>query len=246
MLLGSLNDGPAQAVVMDAASKNAKTTMTLSAPSEVDEQGRGYLLSMTMLNGTGEHHPEPADARKHLAFLRASALRKADFHKARPLSRVANHDSAEVSVRGLSFLRANSEDVEMLTLDEHGCGVACHHVLPALTHDESLVPWDYHGLGKRVAMLLTIPQLNLVILGSMHGRVALLTLTKPPQTHGTRIPTRAFRVDAVLPFQSEVRQQPWVCLLVSARSPCPTGGGWPPVFGPRETCNSTIYHWEME
>lgn len=198
--------------------KDAKTAPAFATPSEIDNK-TGYLPAMMMLNGTGEQHPEFDDARKHLAFLKASAHRKVESQKPWLLTRRAENESDEVSMRGISFLRANSEDVEMLDLDKNGCGVACHHVLPALTHDESLIPWDYHGLGKRVAMLLTIPELHLVILGSMHGRVALLTLTKPPKAEGSHIPPRAFRVDAVLPFKSEVRRQPWVCLLVSTDLP---------------------------
>lgn len=199
------------------SAKDVKTDDIPTVGGEADSD-RGFLLAMSVLNGTGRHHEDFADARVRLLYLKSSAPRKADFQKPQPLSQSADNDSDEVSVRGISFLRANSEDVEMLNLDANGCGVACHHVLPALTHDESLVPWDYHGLGKRIAMLLPVPELNLVILGSMHGRVALLTLTKPPKAEGSRIPTRAFRVDAVLPFQSEVRRQPWVCLLVSTTS----------------------------
>lgn len=70
-------------------------------------------------------------------------------------------------------------------------------------------------------MLLTIPELHLVIMGSMCGRVALLTLTKPP--HEENAPRRAFRVDAVLPFQyeEETSERPYVCLLGIAVSPMP-------------------------
>lgn len=83
--------------------------------------------------------------------------------------------------------------------------------------------------GKRCSMLLRIPELNLVIMGSMCGRVALLTLTKPPQLEEalapsrTRVPRRAFRVDGVLPFEAEEKskERPFVCLLGIAASPVP-------------------------
>lgn len=185
--------------------------------SETDNDGDVHL-EMTVLNATGHHFQaehEFADKQAHFSFIKNPENRRLEFNKAWPLPRENEKDSDAVHMRGISFLRANTEDVEMLNLDTNGCGVVCHHVLPALTHDESLVPWDYHGMGKRIAMLLTIPELNLVILGSIHGRIALLTLTKPPEVEGARTPARAFRVDAVLPFQSEVRRQPWVCLLVS-------------------------------
>lgn len=88
--------------------------------------------------------------------------------------------------------------------------------------------WDMR-FGKRCSMLLRIPELNLVIMGSMCGRVALLTLTKPPQPEEapapgrTKVPRRAFRVDAVLPFGAEEksRERPFVCLLGVAVSPAP-------------------------
>ncbi|KAJ4414663.1 hypothetical protein N0V82_007776 [Gnomoniopsis sp. IMI 355080] len=228
--VNGLTDAETQIFLFNTSPKEKDAIVNIS--SEADNQ-RGFLLEMTILNGTGHHfqgEQEFADRWAHFLYIKNSERRKLEFQKARPLSPSPcadnnnnnnDDDNDAVSLRGISFLRANSEDVEMLNLDQNGCGVVCHHVLPCLTHDESLVPWDYHGLGKRITMLLTIPDLNLVILGSMHGRVALLTLTKPPKVEGSQTPTRAFRVDAVLPFQSEVRRQPWVCLLGIAVSPVP-------------------------
>ncbi|KAJ4394528.1 hypothetical protein N0V93_003747 [Gnomoniopsis smithogilvyi] len=215
-------DSQIQNVLLTTDAKERDAIVTTS--SEIDNK-RGFLPEMTILNGNGHHfqgEQEFADERDSFLYIKNSETRRLEFERARPLHGCVENDSDAVdAVRGISFLRANSEDIEMLTLDKDGCGVVCHHVLPALTHDESLVPWDYLGLGKRIAMLLTIPELNLVILGSMHGRVALITLTKPPKVEGSRTPTRAFRVDAVLPFHGEVRRQPWVCLLGIAVSPVP-------------------------
>lgn len=84
-----------------------------------------------------------------------------------------------------------------------------------------------------------IPELNLVVLGSMNGRVALLTLTQPPPheqpidpdtktSTKPRRPRRAFRVDAVLPLASDeaVKPRPNCCLHGMAVSPIPeTGAG---------------------
>lgn len=93
-------------------------------------------------------------------------------------------------------------------------------VLDNVNTNSNDAPWDM-GIGKRCSMLLTIPELHLVIVGSMCGRVALLTLTKPPQTENA--PRRAFRIDAVLPFQyeEETSERPYVCLLGIAVSPMP-------------------------
>lgn len=102
--------------------------------------------------------------------------------------------------------------VRVLTVD--------HSVLDNVNTNSTEPPWDM-TFGKRCSMLLTIPELHLVIMGSMCGRVALLTLTKPP--HATNAPRRAFRVDAVLPFQyeEETSERPFVCLLGIAVSPMP-------------------------
>lgn len=195
----------------------AKRDATVTISRNIDDHG-GYRLAMTIFNGTGHHFQgdQVFGARwAHYLYLKTAERRKLEFHKAALLGPSGEDDSDTAYLSGISFLRANTEDIEMLNLDKDGCGVACHYVLPPLPHHQSLVPWDYHGMGKRISMLLTIPELNLVILGSMHGRVALVTLTKPPKLEGSRVPLRAFRVDAVLPFQNEIHWQPWVCLLVS-------------------------------
>lgn len=95
-------------------------------------------------------------------------------------------------------------------------------VLDNVNTNTNEAPWDM-GLGKRCSMLLTIPELHLVIMGSMCGRVALLTLTKPKPPQAENAPRRAFRVDAVLPFQyeEETSERPYVCLLGIAVSPMP-------------------------
>lgn len=100
------------------------------------------------------------------------------------------------------------------TLTQH------HSVLDNVDTNTHEAPWDME-FGKRCSMLLTIPELHLVIMGSMCGRVALLTLTKPPRADN--VPRRAFRVDAVLPFQyeEETSERPFVCLLGIAVSPMP-------------------------
>lgn len=87
--------------------------------------------------------------------------------------------------------------------------------------NSSDAPWDMN-FGKRCSMILTVPELHLVIMGSMCGRVVLLTLTKPP-SQAENAPRRAFRVDAVLPFQyeEETAERPYVCLLGIAVSPMP-------------------------
>lgn len=104
-------------------------------------------------------------------------------------------------------------------------GTNNYSVLDNVNTNNTVAPWDM-AFGKRCSMLLTVPELHLVIIGSMCGRVALVTLTKPPRadTHADNAtPRRAFRVDAVLPFQDEeeTSERPFVCLLGLAISPIP-------------------------
>lgn len=202
-------------------------------PVFADDEDDDTRLAMTMVPPTGDHYAEFRSARDLVEFAgaRGSHRRLLELPSALKLCelRAANHDSE--LLRGVSFLRANEEDVEMLTLDheDHDVGLVCHHVLANVNPTHQLGPWDTQ-FGRRCSMLLTIPELHLVVLGSMCGRVALLTLTRPPREDGDgdagslpRRPRRAFRVDAVLPFKSEeyTRQRPYVCLLGIAVSPVP-------------------------
>lgn len=193
-------------------------------------------LAMTMIPITGDHYAEFPNARSLAEFTsqHSADRRMDDLPRSLKLAELRkkrnNEDSIAHLVRGISFLRANQEDVEMLSLTEpqDGCGVVCHHVLPNINPHGLRAPWDMR-FSRRCSMLLTIPELSLVVLGSMSGRVALLTLTRPPRPpdgHYQGHPRRAFRVDAVLPFQreEELKQRPYVCLLGIAVSPVPEAG----------------------
>lgn len=201
-------------------------------------------LAMTMVPPTGDHYTEFRAARDLVEFAgaRGSTRRMLELPSALTLSEFRARNPTSALLRGVSFLRANEEDVEMLTLDheKHDVGLVCHHVLTNINSSHQLGPWDTQ-FGRRCSMLLTIPELHLVVLGSMCGRVALLTLTKPPREDGgddddpprssnddarglPRRPRRAFRVDAVLPLKSEEYARPYVCLLGIAVSPVPETG----------------------
>jgi hypothetical protein len=75
-----------------------------------------------------------------------------------------------------------------------------------------------------------------VVLGSLSGRVALLSLTRPPERHGfgmrgrndgCSIP-RAFKIEAILPRRSDEdkKLRPWVALhgIAVSRAPQPKPG----------------------
>lgn len=101
-------------------------------PDDGVEPGAGPVrLGMTMVPYSGAHYaafPSPkalvdfsgASAAAHRAQRLRLALTQALLRKKARLW------GAEDLLRDVSFLRFNEHDVEMLTLDESGCGVVCH------------------------------------------------------------------------------------------------------------------------
>lgn len=183
-------------------------------------------LAMTIVPYSGAHFAELStpDSLVEFAGIRGAARRAHGLHMPLNIGQFrqnAQRWGGEDLLRDISFLRFNEEDLEMLSLDDTDTGVVCHHVLDNVNMNRTEAPWDM-TFGRRCSMLLAIPELHLVIVGSMCGRVALVTLTKPPHT-GDATPRRAFRVDAVLPFQHEEEtfERPFVCLLGIAVSPVP-------------------------
>lgn len=147
------------------------------------DESENRLLTATMVPPTGDHFVEFQSPKEQIDFSSsAAAMRKLNLPYALTLDGFrASYPKANL-LRGVSFLRANAEDVEILTLREakEDIGVVCHHVLPKVNLHNAQDTFDM-ALGWRCTMLLTIPELSLVILGSRCGRVALLTLTKPPR-----------------------------------------------------------------
>lgn len=194
----------------------------------IDSDNTGPVrLAMTIVPFSGNHLTGFATPRSLVEFagIRGAARRAHELQAPLNISQFrqnAQQWDGEDLLRDMSFLRFNEEDVEMLALGETDTGVVCHHVLDNVNTNSTDAPWDM-TLGKRCSMLLTIPELHLVVMGSMCGRVALLTLTKPKPPQAENAPRRAFRVDAVLPFQyeEETSERPYVCLLGIAVSPMP-------------------------
>jgi hypothetical protein len=127
--------------------------------------------------------------------------------------------------KNMTMLRTQCTDVELQPFDPHGTGIICKSVLTHHNHhNRRNEPWDLaRHYSERVSMLLHVPELNLVVAGSMNGRVALLTLTKTTKSiHGTSV-RRAFRVDWVLPRRSDEvkRVRPLCALHGIAISPVP-------------------------
>lgn len=207
-------------------------------PAHVEDEDEEIKLRMIMVPATGDHYAEFKDLYTFDKCIGPAGAFDREQNMPNPACgyKIPREESKLAMLRNISFLRANQEDVEMLTLDgpEHDVGQVCHHVLTNtnINLQHHVTPWDMRH-SERCSMLLTIPELHLVVLGSMCGRVALLTLTKPPPTLAApklhdlaRRPRRAFRVDSVLPFKSEEdnSQRPHVCLLGIAVSPVPETG----------------------
>ncbi|ROW01632.1 hypothetical protein VSDG_02017 [Cytospora chrysosperma] len=203
-------------------------------PHDGEDLGAGPVhLAVTVVPYSGAHHAAFPTPRAMVDFSgpRAAAGRAQRLRAALSLAQFrqkARLWDAEDLLRDVGFLRFNEQDVEMLSLGEADCGTVCHHVLENWNAHNQPAHWDMQ-FGQRCSMLLRVPELSLVVVGSMCGRVALLTLTRPPQLEEAlapsraRVPRRAFRVDAVLPFEAEerARERPFVCLLGIAVSPVP-------------------------
>ncbi|KAI0385837.1 hypothetical protein F5Y04DRAFT_244771 [Hypomontagnella monticulosa] len=121
-----------------------------------------------------------------------------------------------------SILRAYEVDIELRSFEEDGVGIMfekaidqtrpLHAVLPAMRISH-----------ERLANLIHVPELSLVVAGSLCGRVALLTLTQPEDR--TRY-NRAFRIEAILPTKADEDEQlrPICPMLGVAIAPVPFSG----------------------
>jgi len=130
--------------------------------------------------------------------------------------------------KNLSILRTTTTDIELIPFDNSGVSVQCKAVLSHVNfHNRRVSPYDLGPqYSERMSMLIHVPELNLVVVGSLNGRVALLTLTKTsgsPDVHGHPL-RRGFRVDWVLPRkeEEEKRIRPWCTLHGIAMSPVPS------------------------
>jgi len=127
--------------------------------------------------------------------------------------------------KNMTMLRTMCTDVELQPFDPQGTGIICKSVLTHHNHHgRRNEPWDLaRHYSERVSMLIHVPELNLVVAGAMHGRVALLTLTKTTKRLKGIPVRRGFRVDWVLPRRSEEdkRLRPLCALHGVAISPVP-------------------------
>ncbi|KAK3397969.1 hypothetical protein B0T20DRAFT_454006 [Sordaria brevicollis] len=127
--------------------------------------------------------------------------------------------------RNISILLTSTTDVCLLHLDPTSTPQLCRKVLPYHNHhNRHQSPYDLHRVySQRIGMLLHVPELNLVVLGSLCGRVALLRLTKTAKLFYGAPVRRGFRVEMILPrrLEEDKRMRPWCTLHGIAISPVP-------------------------
>ncbi|KAK4202450.1 CRT10-domain-containing protein [Triangularia verruculosa] len=140
------------------------------------------------------------------------------------------------------IMRTSAADVELVPFDRKARRLTFKHILTFLQPQPGQVPLHhaFHTYSQmrteRVHLMLHVPELFLVVLGSEVGRVALVTLTKTSKSvYGAPV-RRGFRVDCVLPRRAEEqkRMRPFCGLVGMAISPEPAQG--PKTKGQLELC----------
>ncbi len=185
------------------------------------EAARGFRCGMIICPSLGETWGNLSLLRQ-LRVLHDSPLRKARSHEmdlaeARFKGAISRNAAARYSI-----LRTYDTVVELLPPNMMDTSVVCTSLLERHNQHNASPLWDM-PFSFRMSMILHVPELNMVIIGSMSGRVAVLRLTQPPK--GCQ-PRRAFRVEWILPRASEEnrRLRPYYSLLGIAVSPVPQTG----------------------
>ncbi|KAK3935986.1 hypothetical protein QBC46DRAFT_270540 [Diplogelasinospora grovesii] len=188
----------------------------------IDDLDQDVHLSRTIVPSFGQTHVLDGTARL-LQFEKQSSERR--YH-----TRSIGFNKVEFprhAAKNLSILRTTQTDIELQNFGHKSANVVCKSVLGHHNHHRRRVePYDMARIvSERVSMVLHVPELNLVVAGSLTGRVALITLTRTARRVVDRLAPlrRGFRVDAVLPRKNEEdrRLRPWCALHGIAISPVP-------------------------
>ncbi|KAI1101099.1 hypothetical protein F4804DRAFT_22860 [Jackrogersella minutella] len=124
---------------------------------------------------------------------------------------------------GSSILRAYEMDIELRSFEEGGMGIMFEKAIDQIRPSQAVLP-SMRMSHERLANLIHVPELSLVVAGSLCGRVALITLTRPEE-RGLSF-KRGFKIEAILPTKrDEDRQKRPICpLLGVAVGPAPLSG----------------------
>ena len=186
-----------------------------SAIDLTQEDVTGFHLARTIVPGLGQTPPS-SDLDNFFRFLASSHLRK---NLTRPTS-YAKANLPSHLTKHFSILRTTASDVELQSLEPGTASTLCKDVIvPPLRRGS--FPWDMHPhLCERISMALHVPELGIVALGSLCGRVAILSLTRPPSSRiaGTRV-KRSFKIECVLPRREEDHHRPCATLHGISISP---------------------------
>lgn len=124
---------------------------------------------------------------------------------------------------GSSILRTYETDIELRSHQQGGVGIMFQHATRQLRdhpRDRGLVRWAH----ERLCNNIYVPELSLVVIASMSGRVALVSLTRP-RKHQLDF-DRGFKIEAILPAKKDEDKgwRPICALLGVAVGPLPFAG----------------------
>lgn len=132
-----------------------------------------------------------------------------------------------------AVMRTYEMDIELVGVgsDNDNVGIMCTDTIFQEKPMRAAMP-GVHFPPERLSNLLHVPELCLVVAGSLCGRVVLITLTRP--TNPRYSFKRGFRIEAILPRRTDEDRclRPICPLLGVAIGPIPSAGGKPPNEGP--------------
>ncbi|KAI1823623.1 hypothetical protein F4861DRAFT_509631 [Xylaria intraflava] len=125
---------------------------------------------------------------------------------------------------GSSVMRTYEMDIELMGGDVNNIGIMHDNVLYQKKPPRAMIPHLAFD-PERLANLLHVPELSLVVAGSLCGRVVLITLTRPVNPQYSF--KRGFKVEVILPKKSDEDNflRPICPLLGVAIGPTPSAGG---------------------
>ncbi|KAI0460087.1 hypothetical protein F5B21DRAFT_130450 [Xylaria acuta] len=128
---------------------------------------------------------------------------------------------------GSSVMRTYEMGIELIGGDPDNAGIMFTNAIYQKKPPQTAPPGISFPI-ERLANLLHVPELSLVVAGSLCGRVVLITLTRPTNPHYSF--KRGFRIEAILPKRTdEDRHLRPICpLLGVAIGPIPSTGGRAP------------------
>lgn len=174
-------------------------------------------LDMVCYPHEGRTYMSPTSTIDRLKFHRQERIRNRNV----PLQ--AQELLEELSSRGC-ILRTLEDDVEMCSINpDDGAAVFCRD---PIRFSPPANPFMQHS--KRLNMVIHVPELSLVVIGSAMGRVILLTPTRSPhgvEGHRFRV-KQGYRIDWVLPTRADERagRRPQRGLYGIAVGPVQEGG----------------------